>query len=103
MVPERHARLDIPLEEYDEAAVSAWLDDRLVDFANAYLELHLTKQYQERVLVPDTVAGISFPKLNPMSTEFTASIPVTESIDGRDALDADTPESGHALGRRSDQ
>ena len=60
MVPERHLRS--PLEEYDEAAMSAWLDDRLVDFANAYLELHLTKQYQERVLVPDTVAGIRFPK-----------------------------------------
>jgi len=57
-----HAHLDVPLEGYDEAAVSQWLDDRIVDFANAYLELHLTKQYQDRVLVTDTVAGISFPK-----------------------------------------
>lgn len=57
-----HDHLDIPLDSYDEAAVSNWLDDRIVDFANAYLELHLTKQYQERVMVSDTVAGISFPK-----------------------------------------
>ena len=57
-----HARLDVPLEDYDEAAVGRWLDDRIVDFANAYLELHATKQYQDRVMVSDTVAGISFPK-----------------------------------------
>jgi hypothetical protein len=63
------ARLEIPLEVYDEPAVVGWLDDRLVDFANAYLELHLTKQNQERVLVPDPAAGISFPK------HFAASTP----------------------------
>ena len=57
-----HARLEMPLEAYDEAAVGKWLDDRIVEFANAYLELHSTKQYQERVMVSDTVAGISFPK-----------------------------------------
>jgi YHS domain-containing protein len=57
-----HARLEMPLEAFDEAAVGKWLDDRIVEFANAYLELHATKQYQERVMVSDTVAGISFPK-----------------------------------------
>ena len=57
-----HARMEMPLESYDEAAVGKWLDDRIVEFANAYLELHSTKQYQERVMVSDTVAGISFPK-----------------------------------------
>ena len=57
-----HARLELPLEAYDEAAVGTWLDDCLVEFANAYLELHATKQYQERALVSDTVAGIIFPK-----------------------------------------
>jgi YHS domain-containing protein len=63
-----HEHLDVPLEAYDEAAVSQWLDDRIVDFANAYLELHLTKQYNERVLVTDTVAGIAFPKYYAAST-----------------------------------
>jgi YHS domain-containing protein len=57
-----HSRLAMPLEEYNEAAVGKWLDDCLVEFANAYLELHSTKQYQERVMVSDTVAGISFPR-----------------------------------------
>jgi hypothetical protein len=59
---EPHARLDVPLADYDEAAVGKWLDDRIIDFANAYVELHATKQYQERVMVSDTVAGIRFPK-----------------------------------------
>jgi YHS domain-containing protein len=57
-----HARLDMPLEAYDEAAVGRWFDDRLVEFANTYLEMHLMKQYQGRVMVSDPVAGISFPK-----------------------------------------
>jgi len=57
-----HARLEMPLESFDEAAVGKWLDDRIVEFANAYLELHSTKQYQERVMVSDTVAGITFPR-----------------------------------------
>jgi YHS domain-containing protein len=57
-----HTRLEMPLEAFDEAAVSRWLDDRIVEFANAYLELLSTRQYQERAMVADTVAGISFPK-----------------------------------------
>jgi YHS domain-containing protein len=63
-----HDRLDVPLESYDEAAVGAWLDDRVVDFANAYLELHLTKQYQDRVMVSDPVVGVCFPKYYAAST-----------------------------------
>jgi YHS domain-containing protein len=31
-------------------------------------KLHLTEQYQEQVLVPDTVVGISFPKYFAAST-----------------------------------
>src|SRR5581483_11681994 len=57
-----HARLEMPLDAYDEAALGSWLDDRIVEFANACLELHSTKQYQDKVLVSDPVAGISFPK-----------------------------------------
>jgi len=57
-----HARLEMPLEAYDEAAVGKWLDDRIVDFANDFLMLHATKQHQERAMVSDPVAGIRFPK-----------------------------------------
>jgi YHS domain-containing protein len=57
-----HVRMEMPLDAYDEAAVGKWLDDRIVEFASTYLELHETKQYQERVMVSDPVAGVSFPK-----------------------------------------
>jgi YHS domain-containing protein len=57
-----HARMEMPLDAYDEAAVGKWLDDRIIEFASTYLELHETKQYQERVMVSDPVAGVTFPK-----------------------------------------
>lgn|GEM_PF-3314107 len=62
------SRLVMPLEEYDEEVVGKWLDDRIVEFADVYLEMHSTKQHQERVMVSDTVAGISFPKYFAAST-----------------------------------
>jgi len=57
-----HSEFEMPLEAFDEAVVGQWLDDRIVEFANVMLDLHSTKQHQQRVLVSDTVAGISFPK-----------------------------------------
>src|SRR5262249_19354321 len=57
-----HARMEMPLEAYDEGVVGKWLDDCLIEVANTYLELHSTKQYQERVMVSDTVAGVTFPE-----------------------------------------
>jgi YHS domain-containing protein len=57
-----HSRLELPLAAFDEEAVGRWLDDRIVEFANAYMEMHSTKQYQERAMVSDPIAGISFPK-----------------------------------------
>jgi hypothetical protein len=42
--------------------VPRWLDDRVVEFANGYLEMHAMKRYQEQVMVADPVAGISFPR-----------------------------------------
>jgi hypothetical protein len=57
-----HSRLEMPLEAYDEAAVGQWLDDRIIEFANTFLELHSTRQHQERALVSDATAGITFPK-----------------------------------------
>jgi len=57
-----HSRLEVPLEGFDESAVAKWLDDRVVEFAETYVELLSTKQHQERALVSDTIAGITFPK-----------------------------------------
>lgn len=57
-----YSEFEMPLEAFDEAVVGQWLDDRIVEFANVMLELHSTKQHQQRVMVSDTVAGITFPK-----------------------------------------
>jgi YHS domain-containing protein len=57
-----HSEFEMPLEAFDEAVVGQWLDDRIVEFANVMLEMHATKQHQQRVMVSDTVAGITFPK-----------------------------------------
>lgn len=80
-----HARLVTPLEPYDEAAVRQWLDDRIVDFANAYLELHATKQHQERVMVSDTVAGIRFRGTTPRPRSTRMARPTTSSARRRAA------------------
>jgi hypothetical protein len=63
-----HARLETPIEAYDEAAVSQWLDDRIVEFANTYLELHTTRRCQERAMVSEMVAGITFPRYDATAT-----------------------------------
>jgi hypothetical protein len=78
-----HAQMEMSVEAYDEAAVEKWLDDRIVEFAEAYLELHSTKQYQERVLVSDPVAGIS--RIWPRRPSITTGRPTTSSARRRAA------------------
>jgi YHS domain-containing protein len=57
-----HSEFEMPIEAFDEAVVGKWLDDRIIEFANVLLEMRSTKQHQARVMVSDTVAGITFPK-----------------------------------------
>jgi len=57
-----HAELQIPLEKVDRATVEAWLDDRLVEFAQTYVTVHFTDQYQQSHMVTDPVANVRFPK-----------------------------------------
>lgn len=57
-----HERLELPLEAFDEAAVARWIDDRLVEFARAYLQIPLTEPYQREHMVTDPIANVRFPK-----------------------------------------
>jgi hypothetical protein len=75
--------MEMPVEAYDEAAVGKCLDDRSVEFAEAYLELHSTKQYPERVLISDRVAGISC--ISPRPPSITTGRPPTSSARRRAA------------------
>jgi YHS domain-containing protein len=51
--------LGIPLECLDEAKVAAWVDDKLLQFVDAYLSLETTRQYQAESLATDPVCGMS--------------------------------------------
>ncbi len=57
-----HAELEIPLEKVDRATVENWLDDRLVEFAQTYVTIHFTDQYQQDHMVVDPAANVRFPK-----------------------------------------
>src|SRR5262249_9777755 len=59
---EKHASLEMPLESVDAAAVSKWIDDRIVDFVKTYVALHENQYYLKEYLVDDPVAGVRFPK-----------------------------------------
>jgi YHS domain-containing protein len=58
-----HAELEIPLEKVDRAKVEAWLDDRLIEFAQTYVTIHFTDQYHQDHMVTDPVANLRFPKV----------------------------------------
>jgi YHS domain-containing protein len=63
-----HAELSIPLEKADRAKVEAWLDDRLIEFAQTYVTVHFTDQYHKDHMVTDPVAKVNFPKAFAQST-----------------------------------
>ena len=58
-----HAELEIPLEKVDRATVEAWLDDRLIEFAQTYVTIHFTDQYHHDHMASDPVANVRFPKV----------------------------------------
>jgi YHS domain-containing protein len=59
---ERHARMETPLEKVDEAAVAAWIDDRLVSFVRTYNAIGENEFYLRGNMVEDPVAKTRFPK-----------------------------------------
>jgi len=63
-----HAELAIPLDKVDRATVEAWLDDRLIEFAQTYVTIHFTDQYNKDHMVTDPVANVRFPKVFAQST-----------------------------------
>jgi YHS domain-containing protein len=59
---ERHARLEVPLDKVDAAAVGSWIDDRLIDFLKTYNAMHENEFYLKGSMVEDPVARVRFPK-----------------------------------------
>ncbi len=79
-----HDHLDIPLEAYDEAAVSKWLDDRIVDFANVSMELHLTRQYNSGCTSPTRLRVSASRNDSSRPHSSTAGLRTTSSVTRRD-------------------
>jgi YHS domain-containing protein len=63
-----HAELAIPLDKADRPTVENWLDDRLIEFAQTYVTIHFTDEYQKDHMVVDPVASVRFPKVFAQST-----------------------------------
>ncbi|MFO0864816.1 MAG: hypothetical protein U0744_09220 [Gemmataceae bacterium] len=59
----KHSDLTFPLGKVDTAAAAKWIDDRLVDFVQAYLSIGETAAYVKETMVEDPIAHIQFPSI----------------------------------------
>jgi len=53
-----HDQLVVPLEAVNEAAIANWVEAKLLEFTDAYLQLQTVEQYQRGNLVTDPVCGM---------------------------------------------
>lgn len=59
---ENHSEIEFPLEAIDKAALTKWLDDRIVSFVKTYLALRENQYYLKDHLVEDPLAKVKLPK-----------------------------------------
>jgi YHS domain-containing protein len=59
---ESHAEFSTPIGTPDYAAVTKWLDDRIVGFVELYITIHEGEFYDKTEYVEDPVAKVKFPK-----------------------------------------
>lgn len=55
---ERHARLEMPLDRIDKAAVGKWVDDQLISCVKTYLTMQDNEIYIKRAMVEDPVTKV---------------------------------------------
>src|SRR5262249_23427012 len=59
-----HQQAEWPLESINalaEEEIGIWMDDRIIDFVQAYLSLHENEHYWKDHMVVDPIAGVRFP------------------------------------------
>jgi YHS domain-containing protein len=61
---ERHDELSFPIDAFDFDQAFQWVDDKIVQFVRAYMELQFAEQYQKENLVTDPVVGVRFSKIH---------------------------------------
>jgi hypothetical protein len=59
---EKNSRLEQPLDKVDDAAVSKWIDERLLSFVETWPKMPFVQQYQGQNLVTDPVLNTRFNK-----------------------------------------
>ena len=57
-----HDEVEFPLNAVDKAAAAKWIDDRIVDFVQAYFSLGENEIYLKDQLVEDPIAHVRFPR-----------------------------------------
>lgn len=57
---EKHARLEMPLNQIDPNAVGKWIDDQLISCVRAYLSLRDNEHYVKRAMVEDPITKERF-------------------------------------------
>jgi YHS domain-containing protein len=57
-------QLSMPLERVDEAKTAAWIEEKLLQFVDAYMSLETTQQYQAENIATDPVCGMSVNKMD---------------------------------------
>ena len=55
----RHDQIALSLHEVDQQEVSSWLDSKLLQFTDTYLQVRSLEQYQRDNMVTDPVCGMS--------------------------------------------
>ncbi len=60
---ERHDEIVFPLDGVDESRLAQWLDAKLLQFVDTYLQLEMADQYQKENLVTDPVCGSRITKV----------------------------------------
>lgn len=57
-----HSEISTPVEKPDLAAVSKWLDDRIIGFVELFMKIHEQEVFDKAEFVEDPIAKIKFPK-----------------------------------------
>ncbi|HEX7897144.1 MAG TPA: hypothetical protein VF950_05265 [Planctomycetota bacterium] len=60
--------LEQPFDRIDREATGAWVEDRIVEFVRAYLDLHENEYYLKAHMVEDPVAHVRFPEFAAATT-----------------------------------
>ena len=63
-----HAEVEFPLNAVDKEAVAKWIDDRIVEFIQAYFAMGENEIYMKDSMVEDPIAHVSFPRIAAATT-----------------------------------